>query len=196
MFPLEFPLAHLKRCDAEKTVLVDTFCGRGQTLYAAAIHGIDCYGIDSSPVAAAIARAKLANTSLNRVLSLADELLRDAPHVSPPRGAFWERAFHASTLRDLCKLRAGLLRMRESNTTALLKALLLGALHGPKSKHWRYQSYFSNQMPRTYASKPDYSLKYWKSNHCHPRRVDVRRDRKSTRLNSSHQIISYAVFCL
>src|SRR5258708_10666444 len=25
---------------------------------------------------------------------------------------------------------------------------------------------------------------------------EVRRDRKSTRLNSSHQIISYAVFCL
>src|SRR5258708_21257477 len=27
-------------------------------------------------------------------------------------------------------------------------------------------------------------------------RVDLTRDRKSTRLNSSHQIISYAVFCL
>src|SRR5438552_8860506 len=26
--------------------------------------------------------------------------------------------------------------------------------------------------------------------------TDVQRDRKSTRLNSSHQIISYAVFCL
>src|SRR5947208_5463548 len=39
----------------------------------------------------------------------------------------------------------------------------------------------------------------------HPRRVEgsgngldahARKDRKSTRLNSSHQIISYAVFCL
>src|SRR5258708_8796876 len=29
----------------------------------------------------------------------------------------------------------------------------------------------------------------------HPPRLD-RQDRKSTRLNSSHQIISYAVFCL
>src|SRR5258708_26797487 len=28
------------------------------------------------------------------------------------------------------------------------------------------------------------------------RRVDLAGDRKSTRLNSSHQIISYAVFCL
>src|SRR5260363_283686 len=30
----------------------------------------------------------------------------------------------------------------------------------------------------------------------YPRRSSGRRDRKSTRLNSSHQIISYAVFCL
>src|SRR5438552_11559204 len=29
-----------------------------------------------------------------------------------------------------------------------------------------------------------------------PRRPAARKDRKSTRLNSSHQIISYAVFCL
>src|SRR2546426_5818770 len=29
-----------------------------------------------------------------------------------------------------------------------------------------------------------------------PFRADVRRDRKSTRLNSSHLVISYAVFCL
>src|SRR5438034_8156744 len=30
----------------------------------------------------------------------------------------------------------------------------------------------------------------------HRRRVDGREDRKSTRLNSSHTVISYAVFCL
>src|SRR2546422_6405270 len=29
-----------------------------------------------------------------------------------------------------------------------------------------------------------------------PRRLELRRDRKSTRLNSSHGYISYAVFCL
>src|SRR2546426_4517465 len=31
---------------------------------------------------------------------------------------------------------------------------------------------------------------------CSPRRRPVRVDRKSTRLNSSHLVISYAVFCL
>src|SRR5256885_5969139 len=32
--------------------------------------------------------------------------------------------------------------------------------------------------------------------HVHRRRPAARRDRKSTRLNSSHLVISYAVFCL
>src|SRR5437870_8295919 len=31
---------------------------------------------------------------------------------------------------------------------------------------------------------------------CHPRHADSTTDRKSTRLNSSHVAISYAVFCL
>src|SRR5258708_15040916 len=35
-----------------------------------------------------------------------------------------------------------------------------------------------------------------KDQHRRVRRVDLTVDRKSTRLNSSHQIISYAVFCL
>src|SRR5256885_6955808 len=31
---------------------------------------------------------------------------------------------------------------------------------------------------------------------CHPSSESLRKDRKSTRLNSSHLVISYAVFCL
>src|SRR2546426_11530227 len=41
---------------------------------------------------------------------------------------------------------------------------------------------------------------WWMSRHAHAMRSDVQRrvasDRKSTRLNSSHLVISYAVFCL
>src|SRR5256885_11357472 len=34
------------------------------------------------------------------------------------------------------------------------------------------------------------------SDHLHHYKVDIAKDRKSTRLNSSHLVISYAVFCL
>src|SRR5260221_9531037 len=36
----------------------------------------------------------------------------------------------------------------------------------------------------------------WASTHCVPEMMYCIRDRKSTRLNSSHTVISYAVFCL
>ena len=55
MFPLEFPLKHLKKYKRETSIVLDPFCGRGTTLYAARKLGIKAYGIDSSPVAVAIA---------------------------------------------------------------------------------------------------------------------------------------------
>ena len=40
----------------------------------------------------------------------------------------------------------------------MLAALVLGSLHGEMDKS---SSYFSNQMPRTIATKPAYSVRYW-----------------------------------
>ena len=53
MFPLEFPIRILRRLPKD-TVVVDPFCGRGTTNYAAQTLGIRSYGYDSSPIAAAI----------------------------------------------------------------------------------------------------------------------------------------------
>ena len=58
MFPLEFPLGILKRNAKEGSIVLDPFCGRGTTNYAARLLGLSSVGVDSSPVAAAIARAK------------------------------------------------------------------------------------------------------------------------------------------
>src|SRR5258708_38124610 len=58
MFPLEFPLKRLRRAQPDEWVL-DPFCGRGTTMFAARLRGLRCVGIDSNPIAAAIAAAKL-----------------------------------------------------------------------------------------------------------------------------------------
>ena len=42
----------------------------------------------------------------------------------------------------------------------MIAALILGSLHGESEKS---SSYFSNQMPRTISTKPDYSVRFWKS---------------------------------
>jgi hypothetical protein len=46
-------------------------------------------------------------------------------------------------------------------------------LHGPLSKSPDQRGYFSNQMPRTFASKPDYSVKFWKERGLKPVATDV-----------------------
>lgn len=48
---------------------------------------------------------------------------------------------------------------------------MLGILHGPRNKG--LPSYLSNQMPRTYASKPGYAVKFWKTRALQPVRVNT-----------------------
>lgn len=173
MFPLEFPLTILKQVPAH-SIVFDPFCGRGTTNYAAQTLGIASYGYDSSPIAVAIAKAKLAVTDSTEVLSLMNRLLERESPSSVPQGEFWKWAFHAETLKDLCKLREGLLSLPDSDASIMLRAILMGCLHGPLTKDPGNPSYFSNQMPRTFASKPEYSVRYWKHRKMKPRFVDVR----------------------
>jgi len=53
-----------------------------------------------------------------------------------------------------------------------LRGIILGALHGPV--RLTKDSYFSNQMPRTFAPKPHYAVRFWAAHGLTPRRVDVR----------------------
>src|SRR5687768_692706 len=59
MFPLAFPLGVLKRRSQPKQWVLDPFCGRGTTTFAARLLGLSSVGLDSNPLAAALAAAKL-----------------------------------------------------------------------------------------------------------------------------------------
>ena len=124
--------------------ILDPFCGRGTTLYAARILKFEAYGTDTNPVAVAIAEAKLARTTTRQVIRLTRELLA-GDEVETPQGDFWSMAYAPSTLQAICKLRMGLQR-RWGNAAKLLRALILGILHGPIRKG--EPSYLSNQMPK------------------------------------------------
>ena len=173
MFPLEYPLKVLRKYKQSTPVVFDPFCGRGTTIYAARELGFSAWGTDTSPIAVAIAKAKLANAELEDVLSLARKLIeREPKHI--PQTPFFRAAYSPSTLRELCSLREGLLGLgSETDTSALLRAAALGCLHGPLSKTIEGAGYFSNQMPRTFSSKPDYSVRYWKANGLKAPRVKV-----------------------
>ena len=172
MFPLEFPMRILKRMPTD-SVIFDAFCGRGTTNYAAHALGMKAYGVDNSPVAVAIAQAKYSVADPAEVLGLAEEILSSVSPSSIPTGVFWRHAFHTKTLEQICSLREGLQEKSLSNTVALLRALCLGCLHGPLNRVPVHASYFSNQMPRTFAPKPDSAVRFWVKNRLTPRRVDL-----------------------
>ena len=88
-----------------------------------------------------------------------------------PEGEFWELAFHHEVLVTLCRLREALLRSCDTDAQKALRAILMGALHGPQTKS--RPSYFSNQSQRTYAPKPRYAINFWKTHHLLPQKVDV-----------------------
>lgn len=176
MFPLEYPDRVLKKHLKDRPVVLDPFCGRGTTLFAARKFGFSAWGIDSSPVAVAIAKAKLASCNIEAPLELAAKLISDVEPADLPDTPFFHSAYHQSTLRDICALREGLLGLEiETDASSILRAAALGCLHGPLPKNVENAGYFSNQMPRTYASKPDYAVKFWKERNLEAPKVDVLR---------------------
>lgn len=173
MFPLEYPLQVLQKHKKLKPVVMDPFCGRGTTLFAARELGLASRGIDASPVAVAIAQAKLCDVAPEDALRLAQSYIGVHAQVLVPQTVFFKHAFTEDVLRAVCAIRQGLLAAGDSDDAVLLRAAMLGCLHGPTSKRPENQSYFSNQMPRTFSSKPDYSVRYWEEKNLRAPQADV-----------------------
>lgn len=172
MFPLDFPLRVLKGRAKKGDWVLDPFCGRGTTNFAARLLGLPSFGVDSSPVAVALTQAKLSDARVSDVVRAARSILDSMPtRVTVPRGEFWERAYDPPVLRQVCWLRKDLLRDCSSDSRLLLRAILLGALHGPRTK--LAASHLSNQCPRTFAPKPDYAVRFWRKRRMKPPAVDV-----------------------
>ena len=191
MFPLRFPLDILKRYGSPGEKVFDPFAGRGTTLYAARLLGLDAFGIDSNPVAVAISEGKLANTSPAYIVASAKRILRNTSEPRQvPSGEFWQLAFHRDVLRTLCQLREALINNCESDARKALRAVILGALHGPLAK--QEQSYFSNQCPRTYSPKPRYATEFWRARGLSAPRVNALRiiERRAARFFGEEQTVA------
>jgi hypothetical protein len=172
MFPLDFPLEILNRHGDKGEWVLDPFSGRGTTNLASRIVGLPSIGIDSNPVANALTSSKIVNTSPQRIIRAAINILKNnKTNISIPQGEFWSLCFHEEVLKKLCILRENLINNCQSDTRKALRGIILGALHGPTPK--TKDSYFSNQCTRTYAPKPNYAVKFWKKKKLFPRKVDV-----------------------
>lgn len=176
MFPLEYPNKVLRRHYKQRPVVLDPFCGRGTTLFAARNHKLNAWGIDTSPVAVAIAKAKLASCDKSSPIELAAKILAETSPKYLPETEFFRSAYHHDTLRDICALREALTQLdQDDDASVVLRAAILGCLHGPLPKNLENAGYLSNQMPRTYSSKPDYAVRFWKERNLKAPKIDLLR---------------------
>jgi len=171
MFPLEFPFNALQFANTGDWVL-DPFCGRGTTNFAARLRGLSSIGLDANPVAVAIARSKFVYTTPGKIIKVCQKILAgNREPNSVPEGEFWSLCYHPETLQQITQIRNSLLDDCSTPERIALLAVMLGILHGPEMKG--EPSYLSNQMPRTYATKPRPAIKYWNKKGNTPRYIDV-----------------------
>lgn len=188
MFPHTFAREHLLRFTSPGDVVLDPFSGRGTTLLESLLLDRQAVATDINPVAACVTGAKACVPSLAKIqarLGLLEQeykttsiqRLDEERHALPP---FFRHAFHYITLRELLFIRH-YIDWRRDDVDRFVMALALGSLHGEADS----SSCFSNQMPRTISTKPDYSIHYWQEHGLRPprRRVfDILQDRARFRL--------------
>lgn len=171
MFPLDFPFNALSQAKAGEWVL-DPFCGRGTTNFAARLKGLPSIGIDTNPVATAIAKSKLVSSKPEKIVKLCKKIIEKDPKPEKiPEETFWKFCFNPDTLNQICKLREHFLLDCSTDNAIALRSLILGILHGPIRKG--QPTYLSNQMPRTYATKPNSAINFWEKRGLFPPDIDV-----------------------
>ena len=173
MFPEAFVEERLA-ASPHQGVVFDPFCGRGTTVFQALLEGREAAGCDVNPVAACVSGAKCDPPNRQQVGTRLRELRDSFNNAGEKQWEgeytdFFQLCFHHDTLPQVLYLRS-VLDWRHSKVDRFIAALCLGALHGESH---RSPSYFSNRMPRTISTKPNYSVGWWQRNGYKPPQRDV-----------------------
>jgi hypothetical protein len=163
MFPESFAELWIDKLTSAGDMVVDPFCGRGTAPFQAALMSRVAFGADINPVAYCLTAAKLdpprRSDVLRRIGILRTQYASGTVAIFPvDEQGFFAAAFHPKTLDALLFLRKAL-KWRTNRVDRMIAAIILGVLHGESHRSSRY---LSNQMPRTIATKPRYSVKYWR----------------------------------
>jgi hypothetical protein len=159
MFPEWFVGRHLVWA-GPNGIVFDPFSGRGTTVFESLLNQRHAAGCDVNPVAVCVSNAKAdpptAADALRRLDTIAARPLDTADDVQ--QNPFFRACFHPQTLKELLHLRRHL-QWRQRTDDCFIAGIVLGCLHGESHRSPRY---FSNRMPRTISTKPDYSVRWWK----------------------------------
>jgi hypothetical protein len=168
MFPLDFAVATIRDYSSPGEGILDPFCGRGSTVYAASVLGRRSYGIEISPVGWLYSSVKLRpapqDSVLLRLREIGDEAAKHKG-LADSLPTFFQHCFSRKVLSFLAEARQSL-QWRINRVDATLMAVLLVYLHGKRSAS------LSNQMRQSRAMSPQYSVRWWKRKKLEPPQID------------------------
>lgn len=158
-FPLRVAYESLKEWGEKDSVVLDPFCGKGTTLFAARMLGYSAYGLDVAPEAVVCASSKMLDIKLSDTIQYVSDLstdYNDGEQIPPEVKVFYSDY----TLSQILSIKHQLLsdlRTNKSNTwnkALLATAAMLGILHGHAS--------YSLSVPcaHAYAMAPSYVSRY------------------------------------
>lgn len=172
MFPPSFVERYVLAFSKPGDVVFDPFSGRGTTIFESLLLGRRAFGLDINPVAACVSGAKADPPTRTALVNRIEELRAKSAVGSAldvPTSEFFAACYAPSTLRQIVYLRNSL-RWKTSKVDRFIAAMALGCLHGESH---RSKSCFSNRMPRTISTKPDYSVRWWSNKGLFPPERDV-----------------------
>ena len=163
MFRVDFAKRVIdKHCPPRGSVL-DPFCGRGTAPFIAQASGRNSLGIDSNPAAWVFAKAKTAPNKRTGDLfaRLTDIKRASRARDGKPANEFQQWAWHPKVLRFLNAARREL-DWEASKTDRTLMGFILTSVHS------KLGDGVSNQMLKSKALGPDYSIRWWKERKMRP----------------------------
>lgn len=158
-FPLSVAVDLLKKYSRSGFTVLDPFCGKGTTLLAARILGMNAYGVDVAPEAIVCSRAKLVNvdaSGMREYISMMKFRSRSLNNVPDNVKVY----FHPKTLSQIIYVRDQLIKDSSAQDDTLRSygrftlGVLLGILHG----HAKYS--LSVSSSHVYAMSPEYIKRY------------------------------------
>lgn len=160
----------LQRWFGKTSSVLDPFCGGGTALLEATLDGRGSIGVDLSPLAVALSRAKLQSVTQDLALQRLNELARGFEAYDEPDVPDEARIiFHPRTLSQICYLREAL---GDTPEDVFLKGTTLGILHG-KGRRDGSTQYLSVDMPNTFSMSPNYVLSFIKTHQLTLKPVDT-----------------------
>ena len=159
MFPISFAKDAIDQYTHPDDLVIDPFCGRGTTPYAAMVANRDALACEINPVGWVYAATKTApapnpETVKTRVAEIAETATLEDHE---PRSEFQTLAFCPSVLGFLHAARREL-RWRSNIIDRTVVAFILHYLHT------KIPQGLSNQMRHSRAMSPDYCVRWWNNN--------------------------------